>query len=106
MEFALNIVISQPKASLNKIEREGGSLIGSSNPEATEDSKSEVPSRFGVRVANRRPRPLHRGRRYPRRTPVTSVEGWGRRLAAPTLNQSRTPSRRSSVDSRLGPPIG
>ncbi|PKI58947.1 hypothetical protein CRG98_020693, partial [Punica granatum] len=49
---------------VTSVER-SGSLIGGFNPESIEDSESEVPGRFGVGAANRRPRPLHQGRRCP-----------------------------------------
>ncbi|PKI44984.1 hypothetical protein CRG98_034623 [Punica granatum] len=42
----------------------------------------------------------HRGHRRPR------LRGWGRQLAALIPNPSRTPSRRSPIDSGLGPLIG
>ncbi|OWM65531.1 hypothetical protein CDL15_Pgr023801 [Punica granatum] len=61
---------------------------------------------MGVGIANRRPQALHRGRRYPQRTPTISMEGRGCRLAALTPNKLRTLSRRSSVDSGLRQPIG
>ncbi|PKI65276.1 hypothetical protein CRG98_014314 [Punica granatum] len=53
------------------------------NSESTDDSELEVPGRFEVGAANRRPRPIHRGRRYPRRTPTTLVEGSGSPIGGP-----------------------
>ncbi|PKI33760.1 hypothetical protein CRG98_045849 [Punica granatum] len=37
----------------------------------------------GVGIADWRPQPLHRGCRYPRRTPTTSVDGSGSPIGAP-----------------------
>ncbi|PKH62878.1 hypothetical protein CRG98_050265 [Punica granatum] len=54
-----------------------GSPIGGPIPESTEDSKSEIPGRFGVGSANRRPRPFHGGRRRPPWVSATSAEGSG-----------------------------
>ncbi|PKI37763.1 hypothetical protein CRG98_041844 [Punica granatum] len=80
--------------------------IGRPNLESIEDSESEVPGRFEIGAANRQPRPLHRGRRYPRRTPATSVEGSGSLIGGP--NPKSTGDLRFEVlsRSRLGPPIG
>ncbi|PKI76131.1 hypothetical protein CRG98_003492 [Punica granatum] len=82
-----------------------GSPIGGPNPESTKDSKSEVPGILVVGVANRRPRPLHRGHQYPRRMPATSVEGSGSSIGGLTLNRPGTSDSESLVDSELGRPI-
>ncbi|PKI45929.1 hypothetical protein CRG98_033728 [Punica granatum] len=65
------------------------SPIGGPYPKSIKDSKSEVP-----------------GCRYSWRTLVTSVEGLGSLIDSPIPNRPRTSSRKSPVDSGLGPPIG
>ncbi|PKI72446.1 hypothetical protein CRG98_007192 [Punica granatum] len=51
----------------------------------------------GVGATNRQPRPLHRGRRHPQRTPPTSVEELGLPIGSPEPRIDREGS---------GPPIG
>ncbi|PKI36965.1 hypothetical protein CRG98_042666 [Punica granatum] len=59
------------------------------------DSFSEVHSykkiemEWGVGAANRQPRPLHRGRRYPQKTPEISVEGSGSPIGGPDPKSTR-----------------
>ncbi|PKH69362.1 hypothetical protein CRG98_050143 [Punica granatum] len=74
---------SVPTEDVNDLDGEVGAANGDPHPESIEDSESEVPGRFGVRAAHRRPRPLHRGRRYPGRMPATSVEGSGSPIGGP-----------------------
>ncbi|PKI75251.1 hypothetical protein CRG98_004291 [Punica granatum] len=68
------------------------------------DPSTEIvgPLRFGVGAANRRPRPLHRGRRYPRRTSVTSTERLGSLIGGPIQSATPTPNRPGTSESIRG----
>ncbi|PKI45891.1 hypothetical protein CRG98_033690 [Punica granatum] len=72
--------------------------------------KKKIESEGVVEASNRppRPRPLHRGRRYPQRTPATSVEGSGSGspIGGPNPVSTEDSESESPVNSGLGPPIG
>ncbi|PKI74507.1 hypothetical protein CRG98_005127 [Punica granatum] len=59
----------------------------------------------GVGAANQRPPPFHRGHRYPRRMPATSVEGSGSPIGGPNPESTEDLRLGVLVDSGLGSPI-
>ncbi|PKI58359.1 hypothetical protein CRG98_021234 [Punica granatum] len=72
------------------------------NPRIDRGLRVEVPIDSWAGAANRGPRPFHRGHRRPSWVPAASVEGLGRRLAAPASKSIGNSNSKPPVDSGVG----